>query len=183
MPQWYVLRTKPRQELRAQLNLEAWGLETLLPILPERRRRPRLHAMVRALFPSYIFCRFPDTYFDKVRFTYGVAYVLSFGGRPAVVEQSLIDGLREHMDEHGTVLLARGTDLRDWNNPRATQARELYRAGDQVVIQSGPFQNLVGVFEQDMPGSERVRILLDTVQFRTRLVLPRFEVSRVQPSV
>jgi transcriptional antiterminator RfaH len=101
----------------------------------------------RALFPSYIFCRFPANMLDKVRYTNGVSYILSFGGAPAVVEEAIIETIRERMDPDGVV-----------NEPLTGLER-----GDRVVIQSGPFQNLEGVFEKEMRGSERVRILLNTV--------------------
>jgi hypothetical protein len=41
-PQWYVLQTRPHQELRAEENLSAWRVETLLPKVrrPVRRVRP-----------------------------------------------------------------------------------------------------------------------------------------------
>lgn len=173
---WYVLRTKPRQETRAQENLKAWGLETLLPVLPERRKNPRAQRVdVRALFPSYIFCRFTDDLFAKVKFTYGVAYVVSFGGVAAAVDQSIIDGIREHTDEQGRVRLL--DDLRDWNKP-AGEVREELQAGDQVVIQSGPFTNMVGVLQKNIHGNERVRILLDVLG-RSTVECRRGDVKKV----
>jgi transcriptional antiterminator RfaH len=156
-----VLHTKPRQELRAQNNLQAWGLETLLPRLP---RRKTCRDTFQALFPSYIFCRFPAPLFDKVKFTYGISYILSFGGMPAVVDEEIIRTLRERMDPDGTVLI---------------QAPPALERGDHVVIQSGPFRNLVGVFEREMPGSERVRILLDTVNFKASVEVGKADVAKV----
>lgn len=161
---WHVLRTKPRQERRAQENLKAWGLETLLPVLPERRRHPRSDSL-RVLFPSYIFCRFPALLFDKVKFTYGISYIVGFGGSPAVVDQDIIDELQARMDPHGTVHEAEACGLKN---------------GDKVMIKEGPFANFVGVFERDLPGSERVRILLNTVTMRTSVELPGSEVRKVE---
>jgi transcriptional antiterminator RfaH len=151
---WYVLRTKPRQEKRAQENLKAWQLETLLPVFPDQRRHPRPgDDGLRVLFPSYIFCRFPAFLFDKVKFTYGISYIVGFGGTPAVVDQAIIDQLIERMHPDGTVV-------------EAPESPSGFEIGDKVLIQEGPFANFVGVFERDLPGSERVRILLNTVAMR-----------------
>lgn len=166
---WYVLRTKPRQEKRAQDNLKAWGLETLLPLLPERRKKLRPMDGIRALFPSYIFCRFRDELFDKVKFTHGIAYVVAFGGTPAVVDQCIIDGLRARMDAGGAVALLEDVD--------AAPGPGL-RAGDQVMIKTGMFANMAGVLQKDITGSDRVRILLDTVK-RTTVECPISEVRKL----
>jgi transcriptional antiterminator RfaH len=150
---WYVLRTKPRQETRAQENLKAWGLQTLLPLWPEPRvkhRRDRDHSMAQVVFPSYIFCRFHDDMFAKVKFTYGVAHIVSFGGVPAVVDQAIIDELAARA--HGAT------------GEPSPIPRESLTPGDKVMIESGPFKNLMGVFDQDLPGGERVRILLGAVK-------------------
>lgn len=153
---WYVLRTKPRQEKRAQCNLKSWGLETLLPLWPERRKNARAHECVRAVFPSYIFCRFRGSLFDKVKYTHGVSCVVSFGGKPAVVDQSIIDELASRMDDRGMV----------FDQPVAP-ALDALQHGDEVVIQSGPFANMTGVFDKEMSSGERVKILLRNVAARS----------------
>jgi transcriptional antiterminator RfaH len=164
---WYVLRTKPRQESRAQLNLKAWGLQTLLPQLPAKRRRPS--DGIRALFPSYMFCRFPENMFDKVKYTYGVAHVVSFGGAPAVVDQAIIDELAARLDPDGYVLPLHPQSL-------GLRLNGTFKPGEKVLIESGPFKNLIGVFEKDLPGSDRVRILLDAVKFQSRVECDRGDV-------
>lgn len=164
LPSWYVLHTKPRQELRAQDNLEAWGLETLLPQLPDRRRHKTGPAPFYPLFPSYLFCRFAPMLFDKVRYTYGVSYILSFGGVPAVVDDDIITTMQERMDPAGVI-----------------KPFQQLRPGAQVVIQSGPFRDLVGVFEREMPGTERIRVLLNTVTIRARVELARGDVLPLIP--
>lgn len=177
---WYVLRTKPRQENRAQVNLKAWGLQTLLPQLPDRRQksgriggacvsRPSRRDAIHALFPSYMFCRFHEAMFDKVKYTYGVANIVSFGGVPAVVDQVIIDELVARLDPGGFVapLHANGAVAPEFKN------------GDKVLIESGPFKNFIGVFDQEMPGSDRVRILLDAVKFQSRVECGRGDVRKV----
>jgi transcriptional antiterminator RfaH len=164
--QWYVLRTKPRQESRAQLNLQAWGLETLLPLNRSGNRvigKSGDRTPVCMLFPSYIFCKFAETMFGKVKYTYGVAHIVSFGGVPAVVDQAIIDELA-----------ARALPLHGASGHGSAVS---FRRGDKVLIESGPFKNFIGIFEQDLPGSERVRILLDAVKFQSRVECGRGEIK------
>ncbi len=164
---WFVLKTKPKQELRAQDNLNAWGLETLLPQWPAPRKSKRSRRdSIRALFPSYIFCRFPDSMLDKVRFTHGVSYVVAFGPLgPAVVDQQIIDGIRARIDERGVV--------------RAATVRPQLQPGDRVIIEAGPFQHLVGVFEREMPESKCIQILLDTVKLTAKVECSVTEIRKL----
>ena len=45
--------------------------------------------------------------------------------------------------------------------------------GDEVVIQSGPFRKLRGLFERELSDGARVAILLEILQLQTRVSLPR----------
>lgn len=53
------------------------------------------------------------------------------------------------------------------------------KPGDQVIINNGRFQNFYGVFERGMPDSDRVRILLNTVNFQAHVVVDRASVKKV----
>jgi transcriptional antiterminator RfaH len=156
---WYAIHTKPCQEERVVDNLMTWSIETVAPWLERRRafgsRQP--------LFPSYVFARFDAArMLHKICFTRGVSYVVSFGGVPATVPEKIIEALRTRMNEQGVVRLTPS-----------------FSPGDTVVIQSGPMQNFVGVFEEKLSGSERVRILLTNVAFSARLEV---EISDVSPA-
>ena len=162
---WRLLQTKPRQELRAQEWLKLWGLETFLPMEPQKRG-PAL-----VLFPSYIFCRYPDSLHDRIVYTRGVKRVVSFGGAPAVIDQVIIEELAWRMRGNSN-----GNGAQ---NGAARPKHEQLQPGQRVLIESGPFKNLIGVFEQDLPGRERVRILLDTVSFASRIDCDRAEVRKL----
>jgi len=158
---WYAVHTKPRQEERANENLAAWGVETLAPRLAPRGTA----SPTQPLFPGYIFARFAvKTMLHKLRFTRGVSYVVSLGGLPVSISEEVIETIRIRLDEKGFVA-----------NPISL------KAGDLVKIQSGPLRNLVGVFEQEVPGSERVKILLNTVMYSAHVELSRFELQKLSP--
>jgi transcriptional antiterminator RfaH len=115
------------------------------------------------LFPGYIFARFEGIkMLHNIRFTRGVAYVVSFGGLPAPVSDEVIGEIEARMDQNGIVRNAPAL------NP-----------GDEVVIYSGILRNFVGVFERELPGSKRVQILLNSVAYSARVEVSRLEVTKL----
>ena len=53
---WYLVHTKPRQEVVALLNLERQGYECYLPLIRvERVRRHFAQIVTEAMFPRYRF--------------------------------------------------------------------------------------------------------------------------------
>lgn len=154
---WYAIRTKPRQEERAVENLRSWGIATLAARLKgnDGRRDSQL-------FPGYIFARFEGLkMLHNVYFTRGVAYVVNFGGVPAPISDDVIGEIRARMDADGVI-----------------RHKSHLNPGDEVVIQSGPLRNFVGVFERES-GTERVQILLHAVAYSARVQVPRLEVARL----
>jgi len=153
---WYAIRTRSRQEERAVDNLNAWGVETLFPRFSSWSRS------APPLFPGYIFARFDhNAMLHKVRFTRGILHVVNFGGTPAPITEEIILGILCRIDEKGFI--------------RETSA---LKPGDEVVIQSGPLQNLVGTFEGKLSGRERVRILLNAIAYSVHVEMPWVNVKR-----
>lgn len=154
---WYAIRTKPRQEERAVENLTSWGVTTLAPRLKGKNGRDSL------FFPGYIFARFDcANMLHNIHFTRGVAYVVSCGGVPAAISDEVIDEIYARVDGNGVI--RKTVDL----DP-----------GDEVVIRSGLLRNFVGIFERELPGNERVQILLHTIAYSAHVEIPRSDVARL----
>jgi len=154
---WYALATKPRQEDRAVENLIAWGIPTLAPKLDAQDGQRR-----KLLFAGYIFARFNiEVMGPKIRFTRGISYIVSFGGRPAVVTDEIISSISNRIDENGVVTLGRRL-----------------QTGDPIVITAGPLHDLEGVFDEELSDGERVRILLTTVAYTGRIKISKHNVKR-----
>ncbi len=163
---WYVVHTHPKQEDRTNSNLQSWGIETLSPKLRVNRYNEfsgQPIRIVKPLFPSYIFARFKynDTY-HRVRFTRGVHSLVGFNHGPAPVDEEMIELIRARVGSDGFV-----------------KPYEELKAGDEVVIKDGRFQNLCGVFEREMEDADRVSILLNTVSFQAHVVVDRSFVNKV----
>ena len=130
---WYVVRTKPKQEARADANLRAWGLETLAPRIWQASVSPRRGvrtAEAPPLFPGYLFARFDaDTLVTKVRLTRGVHSVIGFGEVATPLEDAVVSLIRSRVQEDGLVHL---------DEPAP---------GAPVEIIHGPLRSLMGASE------------------------------------
>ncbi len=163
---WYVVHTHPKQEERTGSNLRTLGLETLTPKLRGNRYNEftgqLIHA-VKPLFPSYIFARFKfNELYHRIRFTRGVHSLVCFNNNPTPVDEEIIALIRSRIGDDGFV-----------------KTMEELKPGDEVRINEGRFQNFCGVFEREMPDSDRVRILLNAVSFQAHVVVNRELVTKV----
>jgi transcription elongation factor/antiterminator RfaH len=163
---WYVVHTHPNQEERTNSNLRALGLETVSPKLRVNRYNEftgHLTRITKPLFPSYIFARFKfNELYHRIRFTRGVHSLVCFNNSPTPVEDDIVGLVQSRIGSDGFV-----------------KTFEELKAGDEVLINDGRFQNLCGVFEREMPDADRVRILLSTVNFQAHVVVNRGLVSKV----
>jgi transcription antitermination factor NusG len=162
--QWYVLRSKPNKEITLWRELTARGFECYFPHLQVKPVNPRSRK-TRAYFPGYLFLQtdmeqMGISMFQWMPFSSGF---IAFDGVPATVPDSLIQAVRRHVDqinESGAKRLAR------------------IRTGDIVKIQGGPFDGYEAIFDVQVPGSERVRVLLKLLQDRhMSLELPEAQIQ------
>jgi len=163
--QWYLVYTNLKQEERANENLKAWGVETLHAKLKTRRYNEFTGAptyITQPLFPRYIFAKFnAREQLSKVRFTRGIQNVVCFGEHIASVDQDIIDLVRARIDENGFV-----------------KSNDELKPGDKVVISAGPLRNLMGIFEREIKGSDRITILLTAIGYQGHLMVDRDMVKR-----
>jgi len=160
---WYVVHTHPQQEERASVNLRTWGIETLTPKVRVNKYNEFTNRFTRVpkhLFPSYIFGRFRfNAEYHRVRFTRGVHSVVTFTGTPTPVEDEIVDLIRSRTGKDGFV--------------KTLAELEELKVGDQVIIKEGRFKDFCGVFDRELQDSERVRILLNAVNFQAHVVVDR----------
>lgn len=147
-PKWYLVKTKPLSESKIHARLTEAGFETLFPrILKKIRGKGRVE--VRPLFPTYLFVRFPLEQLRTVRYTRGVARVISFGPEPQEVGAEMIEAVRGRMDEGGIVALVKPPV--EW------------KRGEKIKIGEGPFAGFDAIFVEALPDRERVVLLLEAV--------------------
>jgi len=163
---WYVIKTQPKQEVRAECNLRVWGLDTFLPKISERYINPFTGVssnVMRPLFPRYLFTRFSvNASHRRVCFTRGVHSVVSFGNGPTSVDDEIIQVIQSRIGEDGLIKL--DNELTE---------------GDQVMIDNGPLRDLVGVFQYDIKGTDRVAILLTAISYQGRVIVEKDQVRKI----
>jgi transcriptional antiterminator RfaH len=162
---WYVIHTHSKQEDRACVNLRVLGVPIFNPKIRERRYNQFSiipNYVTKPFFPSYIFAQFKvSDLYHKVRFTRGVYSVVSFGEDPAPIDEQVITLIRSKIKEDGFVRIDEGI-----------------RPGDRVIIEDGPLKNFEGIFEREMRGTDRIRILLETVSYQAHIEIERDMVKK-----
>lgn len=140
---WYAVYSKPQREEFARNNLFSRGIEVFFPKL---RVPANLQSRVVPLFPSYLFARFnaSSEEFGQVAWCPGVKRVISFGDRPAIVEDHLVNFLKGHANHEGAIF-----------------ARSSLATGQRVQIEGGPFDSLVGMIERPPNSRGRVKVLIN----------------------
>ena len=163
---WYVIRTHPKQEARANLNLREEGVETFYPKVRERRYNQFTGApsfVTKALFPRYTFARFiAGKLKHKICYTRGVHSIVGFGPSPAPVDDYVIEIIKSRMDETGFVNI----------NGELS-------AGDKVIIKNGPLKSFMGMFERQVKASDRVIILLTAINYQGHVFLEKESVEKI----
>jgi transcriptional antiterminator RfaH len=148
VPKWYLVKTKPLNESRIYTRLTEAGFETIYPkLLKKVKGKGRFD--IRPLFPTYLFVRFSLEQLRTVRYTRGVARVVSFGPDPQEVDKEIVEAVRDRMDESGIVKLVKPPV--EW------------KLGEKLRIGDGPFAGLDAIFLEALPDRERVVLLLEAV--------------------
>jgi transcriptional antiterminator RfaH len=143
---WYCLHTAPKQEKKVGLLLKReLGLRVFAPNVRFRRMRAGTAIWAtEALFPGYLFARFSfSVHGRRIATVSGVTSIVSFGGVPAAVASSLIDGLESAVGE---------TDL--------LQIDPVLVPGNDVFITTGPLRGIRALVSRVIPARRRVAILL-----------------------
>jgi transcriptional antiterminator RfaH len=164
IPSWYAIHTHPKQEDRADRNLQAWNVETFFPKIRDCRFNESTGEpsyFIKPLFPGYFFARFaPNNLLHKVRYTRGVHSVVCIGNDPAPVDYRVIEIIAAQIDATGFVKIGADIEL-----------------GAKVLIQAGPFKGFTGIFEREASAADRIRILLDCVNFQACVEVERNHVK------
>lgn len=155
---WYLVYVKSREENIASVHLDRLGLQTFCPRLKQEKiiRRVRREVVV-PFFPGYVFVKFdPMLQFRAVQYSIGVRKIVTFGDTLARVDSSIIETLRERMTK-GCVHVPNSSS---------------FQPGQKVRIQEGPLQGFEAVFECEMSDRQRVTLLLKTVAYQARVIVP-----------
>jgi transcriptional antiterminator RfaH len=155
---WYLVHTKPRQEMHARDNLERQGYECFLPqIQIQKVQQGELVEISEPLFPRYLFIRpnpqTPSQSLLPVRSTSGVRQLVRFGPEPTRVGDDLISALRVQAAEFSVA------------------PRPILHPGDPVSLTKTPLAGLDGIFQMT-DGECRAMVLLQILSRPVRVAVP-----------
>ena len=153
---WYALQTKPRKERVLHQQVISRKIECFFPRVKVNPINPRA-AKVHPYFPGYMFVRadLEEQGYSKFQWLPNSLGLVLFGGEPALVPNNLIVEIKKKVEQ---IAAAGGVVL------------DGLKKGDKVRIQSGPFKGYDAVFNEQLSGSERVKILLAFLNDRQILV-------------
>lgn len=156
MKSWYAVHTKSYCEAAACASLNRLGVEVFLPMLRERKV---LHGKCRPtaspLFARYLFAKFDvSSQLRAVTYARGVKQIVSFGGGPSVVDESIIEVIQRQATD-GVIELPENR----------------FSPGQVVRIQEGPLCGLKAVFERKLDGTSRAVLLLKAMSFQARVII------------
>jgi transcription antitermination factor NusG len=124
------------------------------------------------MFPNYVFVRLDVETggYSSVIWCPGVKRLVSFNGTPAIVDTSIVEFLMGQTGADGVI---------------ATRCN--VEVGQQVAINGGPFDGLVGIIQEPPNARGRVKVLLQLLNRETKVDVPvqfinASWVTQVQPA-
>ncbi|MGO8780309.1 MAG: transcription termination/antitermination protein NusG [Rhodomicrobium sp.] len=146
---WLVAATHPHRETQAVENLERQSFHVYCPMTAKHiRHARRAYDALRPLFPGYIFVEQPQLWRPLLS-TIGVRAVVMSDDRPAKLPAGFVESLRAR-EVDGCIC-----------KPEAP-----FQIGQQVTIQGGPFDGLIGQIMEMRP-NDRILVLLDLLKRQT----------------
>ncbi|MBI3744698.1 MAG: hypothetical protein HY261_10515 [Chloroflexi bacterium] len=151
---WYVAKVHRGRESQLRQQLQPEGIEVYHPqivVHKDGRRR------TEALFPSYLFCK-GDPSSDAwvhLRRAHGLKYLLGGDNAPTPVEDAIVETIQKRVES--------------WN---AGGWRDIFKPGDRVLLNAGPFKGIEAVFVRYLPARERCKILIATLARQHEMEVP-----------
>jgi transcriptional antiterminator RfaH len=148
---WFVVYTRPQQELKVAEQLSAMGITNYCPTITlVKKYSDRKKKVYKPLLSSYVMVQLEEKERNKVFDCTGIVRYLFFLGKPAVVPAFEINSMQDHLN---------GV----YNDIKVTTLS----VGDFHTIAQGPFSGVLGkVVETD---NAKVKLELASLGMRITL--------------
>jgi transcriptional antiterminator RfaH len=97
-----------------------------------------------------------------VKWTRGVGKILGIGSEPIPISEKVIQTIKSRMGENNLVKL-----------------EDRLEKGNLVQFTSGPFKDLMGLFDKKMSDGRRVRVLLSLIGTDVPVQVSRYQIKKV----
>jgi len=153
--EWYVVYSKPKKEEFAYFHLRLKEIDVFFPRLhlPESvKKRKR----IIPLFPNYLFVRIQlsEAYY-VVLWSPGVKRFVAFNDIPIPVDANIVRYLMQQANPEG--IIAAGSNM---------------KVGQEVQINGGPFDGLVGIIKALPDAKGRIRLFMDLLSRQANVEVP-----------
>ena len=150
---WFVVYTKPQQELKVADQLSAMGITNYCPTITlVKQYSDRKKKVIKPLLSSYVMVELEENQREKVFACCGIVRYLFFLGKPAVVPAYEIDLMQDHLN---------GV----YNDIKVTTLR----VGDSHTITQGPFSGVSGKVVQ----SDNIKVKLELASLGMSITLKK----------
>jgi transcriptional antiterminator RfaH len=156
MMDWFVVRTKARQELRAIHHMEEQGFKVYCPQISKYNGLKEVVGR-QVLFPGYCFVQSGDLSIASIRSTPGVIGTVSFGlqGTPATLTPAALEVIYVVEALHCEKVSG-------------------LKTGGAVRLIEGPFKGFKGLYSKR--SKDRVEVLLTLLGQQQRVLVPSSQV-------
>ena len=99
MKKWFVLYTKPNQEIKVVEHLNEMGITCYCPTAKIiKQYSDRKKKILKPLMPSYVLVFIEEHNRNNVFLVFGVVRYLFWLGKPAIIRESEIDLMKQHLN-------------------------------------------------------------------------------------
>jgi len=157
---WYALYTRHQHEKTVARVLAGKGFEIFLPVYAAAHRwKDRTKQLSLPLFPCYVFLRGDTRRRVDILGTPGVHSLVGSEGRPAPIEQSEMDAIRQMIESRMQV-----------------EPHPFLRCGDWIRVKSGPLAGIEGILVR----KKNLFRLVVSVELLQKSVAVEVDVSTVE---
>jgi len=150
---WFVVYTRPQQELKVASQLSAMGITNYCPTITLLKQySDRKKKVAKPILSSYVMVELEQNERNKVFACSGIVRYLFFLGKPAVVPAFEIDLMQDHLN---------GV----YNDIKVTTLS----VGDSHTISQGPFSGVLGKVVQ----SDNTKVKLELASLGMSITLKK----------
>ena len=163
VPHWYALYTRSRHEKKVDKQLLDKGIESYLPMRRIRSRwSDRKKWIDEPLFRCYVFIHVNERERLDALQTYGAVRVISFCGKPAIVQDAEISTIKMILKEIPTV-----------------ESCISMSVGHKVEIARGPLMGMQGRLQQ-IRNEQRLVVSIDSIHQALRFNVDVMDVKVIR---
>ena len=150
---WFVVYTRPQQELKVAEQLTALGITNYCPTITLLKQySDRKKKVIKPLLSSYVMVHLHENQREKVFSCMGIVRYLFYLGKPAVVPAFEIDSMQDHLN---------GV----YNDIKVTTLS----VGESHTITEGPFSGLSGKVVQ----TDKTKVKLELASLGMSITLKK----------